>query len=590
MNWHRKISPSFFFLRQLKKITIFFNSINNAIEENVFRRYASLNRSKRFIISWVLLVVLLFFVLLAQNFMLSNYFQVNKFIPGGVFSEGIVGTFTNANPIYATSSVDSTVSHLLFSSLFTYNNQNKLVGELASSYSINSTGRVYTIKLKPNLFWQDGQPLTSKDIVFTYNLIENPDTQSPLQSSFQGIKVSTDGPRIVIFKLPDVLASFIYSLTNGIVPQHILGSVPPIDMRSALFNTNNPIGSGPFLWHGIVVTGINPKTAESEIQLLPNNKYFGGRVLLNQFNIKSYPTIKLLKQAFLSNKVFSAVGLPNNSIKSLKNIYDYHFLFTAGTYVFFKTSAGVLADQQLRQALVMATNVPKIINKLGYATHQVFEPLLVGQLAYNPLYKQFGFNLAQANNLLQSDGWLLNKNGYRYKNNQLLQLSITALDTSDYAMIANTLKQQWHKVGVKLSVNLENSSDFNISIEYHQYQALINSISIGIDPDVFIYWDSSQANPQLTNSLNFSEFKNSVADEALESGRTRLNPALRVIKYQPFLKVWQQQAPAIGLYQPDLSLISHGEINGLEEHVINTNTDIFSNLIHWEINSQRQTE
>ncbi len=590
MSWQKKNLLNQFFEKTFKKLFDYSNNAGDYIEKNIFRKYSSLNRSKRFIISWLLLIVILFFVLVVQNFMLSDYYQVNKFIPGGVFSEGIVGTFTNANPIYATSDVDSTVSHLLFASLFTYNNQNKLVGDLASSYSIDTTGRVYTIKLKPNLFWQDGRPLTSQDVVFTYNLIQNPDTQSPFQSSFQGIKVTATNPTTVVFKLPDVLSSFIYSLTNGIVPEHILGSIPPIDMRSALFNTNHPIGSGPFSWQGIEVTGSDPTNAESQIQLVPNKYFNGGQAKLSEYIIKSYPTNQLLQQAFLANQVIAAVGLSNKNVNKIPNVYRYHFLFTAGTYVFFKTSSGFLTDQQLRQALVMATNVPQIINSLGYVTHQVSEPLLVGQLGYNPKYKQSSLNLNGANQLLQSNGWLLSKNGYRYKNNQLLQFSLTTLDTPDYTMVANLLQKQWQKIGVKLNLNIQAPGDFNISLQYHQYDALLYDISIGIDPDVFIYWDSSQANPQLTGSLNFSEFKNSTADESLESGRTRLNPALRVIKYQSFLNVWQQQAPAVGLYQPGLILVSHSVINGLRGHVINTNTDIFANLVNWEIDSQRQTE
>ena len=101
------------------------------------------------------------------------------------------------------SDVDTSVSKLIFASLFTYNSSNQLVGELASSYQVNSLGNIYTVHLKPNLTWQDGQPLTSKDVVFTYDLIENPDAQSPLFNSWQGVKVTADGPLTVTFNLPD---------------------------------------------------------------------------------------------------------------------------------------------------------------------------------------------------------------------------------------------------------------------------------------------------------------------------------------------------------------------------------------------------
>ena len=62
--------------------------------------------------------------------------------------------------------------------------------------------------------------------------------------------------------------------------------------------------------------------------------------------------------------------------------------------------------------------------------------------------------------------------------------------------------------------------------------------------DVYVYWGSNQ------QAVNFSEYKSAAADESLEAGRTRSNSALRVIKYEPFLQAWQQDAPALGLYQP----------------------------------------
>ena len=74
----------------------------------------------------------------------------------------------------------------------------------------------------------------------------------------------------------------------------------------------------------------------------------------------------------------------------------------------------------------------------------------------------------------------------------------------------------------------------------HNYDAVMTSISIGVDPDVFVYWDSAEADIRSTTRLNFSEFSNTTADESLQAGRTRLSPILRVIKYEPFLQAWQQ--------------------------------------------------
>ena len=209
-----------------------------SIDRHLFKRFDRLLPVKRFIAIWVGLMTILLIAVLSQLLSLSGYFQSLKPVPGGIYSEGLVGSFTNANPIYATSDADQTVSSLIFSGLLKTNNQGNLVGNLASSYTVDTTQKVYTVHLKPNLTWQDGRPLTANDVVFTFKTIQDPDAQSPLFSSWQGIKVSAPNSQTVVFKLPDVLASFPYELTTGILPEHILAKVPASDLRSAAFNTN----------------------------------------------------------------------------------------------------------------------------------------------------------------------------------------------------------------------------------------------------------------------------------------------------------------------------------------------------------------
>lgn len=204
-----------------------------------------LGRVRRFIAIWVALIILLLGGLFIQIRRLQSYYLTNQPAPGGIYNEGILGSFTNVNPIYASGSVDSSVSRLVFAGLFTFNDKNQLVGELAKSYTVDARGTTYTVSLKDNLQWQDGKPLTAEDVVFTYTTIQNPDTKSPLASSWQGIKVAAIDKKTVSFTLPSILSAFPYSMVNGIIPKHVLGKVAPDQMRSVLFNTNSPIGSGP---------------------------------------------------------------------------------------------------------------------------------------------------------------------------------------------------------------------------------------------------------------------------------------------------------------------------------------------------------
>jgi peptide/nickel transport system substrate-binding protein len=562
------------------------------LEQHFFRRFGHLAAVRRFVSGWLTLVILLIVGILIQNLLLSGYFQALRPVPGGIYDEGVLGRFTNASPLYATSDVDTTVSHLIFAGLFSYDDQNRLVGDLASGYSVDAKGTTYTVHLKPHLTWQDGQPLTSADVVFTYQMIQNPDAESPLQTSWQGITVSSDGLLGVTFKLPNPLASFPDSLTNGIIPRHLLASIPPVDMRSADFNTEDPVGAGPFAWQAVQVTGSDPNTAEEQIALIPFAHYQGGRPKLQQFVVHAYADQTQLTQAFKSNQLDGAEGLNSvpSALHGMTSLQSHTLLLSAATMVFFRTSDGVLADTQVRQALVQAADVPQIMTQLGYATVAVREPLLANQLGYNPIYRQAGFNLTAAKALLTADGWVVGNGGLRDKAGQPLEFSLTAADTPEYHLVVRDLQRQWQQLGVRLEPQFLDSADFQSALSQHDYSAVLYGISIGIDPDVFVYWDSSQADPRSPNRLNLSEYKNATADASLEGGRTRLDPTLRIIKYQPFLQAWQQDNPALGLYQPRLLYLTDGQVAGLTDHTINTATDRFDNVQNWEIREAKVTD
>ena len=191
--------------------------------------------------------------------------------------------------------------------------------------------------------------------------------------------------------------------------------------------------------------------------------------------------------------------------------------------------------------------------------------------------------------MLEADGWKTAKNGVRAKAGQPLAFTLTAADTPEDRLVTGQLRQQWQRLGVKLNVQLLGTVDFQNALTYHGYDAILDGISIGVDPDVFVYWDSSQADIRSANRLNLSEYKNPVADAALEAGRTRLDPTLRIIKYKPFLEAWQHDSPALGLYQPRVLYLTNGPVSGLGDHPVNTAIDRFANVQNWEIRQAKVT-
>jgi peptide/nickel transport system substrate-binding protein len=580
------------FRRRQKQVEAAAVAAEKSLDTNLIGRFDKFLRVKRFAFGWLILVLLITFCTIMQTIGLSSHYQQVQPYRGGIYNEGIVGTYSNANPLFAAGSVDVAVSRLIFSGLLKYDNHNQLTGDLAESYTVDQSGKQYVVKLKPNLTWQDGAPLTAEDVAFTYKLIQNPDVGSPLLPSWQGITITANNDRTVTFDLPSVFAPFAYNLVTGIVPEHILDKVPAAQLRSDAFNTTQPVGAGPFAWQAFEnSTNTDPDKLVSLVALKPFDHYAHGKPKLDGFVLHTFGSKGQMIEAFQKRDINAMTGLdrvPTQFAKS-KDVTATSFNSTAAVMSFFRTSSGVLADTQVRQAMVQGADTVGVLQQLGYPTRPVNEPLLATQLGYDPKFKQASYNPTVANELLDKAGWTRGSNGKRSKAGQPLAFRLYAEDTPENSRTARLLAKDWAALGADVTPVLQQLTDFQTTLEFHTYDALLYGISIGVDPDVYAYWDSSQADIRSNSRLNFSEYKSAVADAALESGRTRLDPALRVIKYKPFLQAWQADAPALGLYQPRFLYITRGTVYGLDDHTINTDADRYDSVANWQIHTTRVT-
>ena len=558
------------------------------LDRHIFRRWHNFKPAARFASFWIGLLLILMAMVILQTLQLGSYYLKIQPVAGGVYSEGMIGRFSNANPIYASSDIDTAVSKLLFDSLFTYDNQNKIVGDLASSWGIDDKETIYTINLKDGVLWHDGQPFSSDDVVFTYQTIQNPDAKSPFLANWAGIKIEKIDRLTVRFTLPNAYAPFLHSLTSGVLPYHLLKDIPVAELRSAVFNTQSPIGTGPFKWQDVVV---DEKRQSDTIQLAHFENYHNGVPKLEGVTLKTYPDNNNLLDDLASKKIISAAGL---DLANADYDQDYEltsFNLMSANMLFLKTSSQLLSDINVRQAIIKATNVPALLATVGYPSIPVTEPILNSQLGYNPAYQQIRFDLTAAVQQLESAGWVLPPGEhYRVKNGQQLTIRLAYENKRAFSQLVKVLQEQWDQMGINLVVNVtQTAEDSQKYIDNHDYDVLLYGISIGADPDVYVYWHSSQITGSGQTRLNFSEYQSKIADLSLESGRSRSNESLRIAKYQPFLSRWQNDAPAIGLYQPRYLYVSNQHLYSIETKFINTSSDRFNNIENWMIDTTRKT-
>lgn len=526
----------------------------------IANRWSNVRDVARHTTTWLVVVGLLIGLAFSQSLWLRQSYTTVAPGAGGTYAEGMIGRLETINPLYASSTAEVSVAKLVFSSLLDYDRDNALRPNAAKSWNVSNDGKVYTVQLRDDVYWHDGERLTADDVLFTVRLMQNPLVRANQYGSWAGVKATKVASDTISFTLPNVYAPFVHSLTFGIVPQHILKDVRPVDMRENDFG-RQPVGSGPFLFKRIQV--IDPAKDRLVAHMEANSRYYRGGPLLNRFQVHTYESYEALERAFRTSEVNAALGLQATQIAGLvaRSSGDVapDVLLEDGMYALFNADSPMVGDKELRQALLRGTNRRAIIESVAGRATLLDNPLLVSHIGTSG--KQAAYDPKKANSRLTELGWKL-ENGIREKDGVELALSVVAPDSGDYKTVVNNLVSQWRELGVKITVDFVNTQEIASNyLQPRNYDVLVYEFAIGSDPDVYPYWHSSQAKP---SGLNFANYRSVLADDALSSARARLDPSLREAKYRAFAEQWRADVPAIALYQPFLSYVKNPDSTSLE--------------------------
>lgn len=500
---------------------------------------------------------------------------------GGVYVEGVIGNISTLNPLLAASEPEQAVSRLLFSSLYNYDVTGALHTDLVESMTVKDD-KVYTIKLR-NAVWHDGKKLTAEDVVYTINLIKNPQVRSPLRVNWLDISARAIDDSTVEFMLPAVYAGFSHALTFPVIPKHILQSVSPSSMREADFSSN-PVGSGPFAVKRVQTSESTSST--DVVRMEPNTKYYGAVSTLSRLELRSYGNESLLVKAVNSGEVSAASGLSLSAADNIKSkqYSTKHWLLNKGVYLLMNNRSQTLQDARVRQALRYATDTSSIRATVGDNVARLDTPILQSQIAQK-LPAAPDYNLDKAKALLKEAGWTYNQGQWKGKDGRPLAVAVTTSSGRDeYKKIVDALKQQWSKLGVDVQLREIDTSSTTTSfvqsvLQPRDYDALLYELELGADPDVFAYWHSSQAS---ASGYNFANYSNRTVDNDLVGGRSRTNSALRAAKYIQFVNQWLNDAPAIGLYQSVGSYVLNNGASIVEPRgSLNTMNDRYADVTMW---------
>ena len=352
---------------------------------------------------------LVFFVLFLSSFTFicfNFYYNNTKTVStmGGTYTEGIIGQPRFINPIYANSDVDRDLTQLIFSGLMKYDENLNVVPNLAENFEIEDEGKIYVFHLKENLEWEDGEPITVDDIIFTIHTIQNPEFKSPIQANWVGVETEKVNDSTIRFILKKPYAAFLENSVIGILPQHIWQNVSAEEFAFEPHNLE-PIGSGPFK-----IKKVKQKVNQIVSITLNQNPFYHGKK----------PNISEIKFLFFEDedKLIRAAQKENIQALSLSSAvtigekWENHIMSLPRYFaVFFnQEKLKVLGDKNIRLALNYATDKKEIHQKI------VDSPILPEMYGFDLPETIYEFDLEKAKEILDENGYQdTNGDGIREK-------------------------------------------------------------------------------------------------------------------------------------------------------------------------------
>ncbi len=509
---------------------------------------------------------------------------------GGEYREGLLGQPRLINPLSATTNTDLAMADLVFSGLYTYDNDGNLVPDLADGMpAISDDQKQYTIKLKRNVRWHDNRPFTADDVVFTVQTLQDSAYNSPLRGEWLNTSVEKTDDYTMVFSNKDVSGPFIYNLTLPIISRAVWNKIDGEHFTLSSANLE-AVGTGPYAIKEIkkMPTG---KIQSMTLEAFPY--YYQGKPNIDAIRLVFYDTTDDVINALHSGEIQGFGFMPfdrsihiSSSNKSLKILELPQPQYQA---MFFNLNLAnkLFANKDVRQALSLGTDRQEILNDVYNGSARLIPgPILPEQLGFNPAVGITPYNLARAQALLDGAGWKINPStNLRTKNNQPFQLTLATNDFILNSRTAELIQKQWEKLNIQVGLNILAAKELSDNvIKPRAFDALLVSQKLGADPDPFVFWHSSQIkNP----GLNISGFNNAEADKLISSARGTTHRDVREQNYRRFQEILDSQIPALFLNQSVYIYAIDAGINNVAMKVLYDPNLRFANTAQWYIDTRR---
>jgi ABC-type transport system substrate-binding protein len=395
----------------------------------------------------------------------------------------------------------------------------KLPGELLPATEHNP---VIIFHLRRHVKFHDGHVFDAHDVKFTYEAIMNPKNLSPRIADYEPVKrVEVVDPLNVRIVYKRLYSPALATWGMGILPEHLLndralreealglGKDPDkFSLRQSGFN-RRPIGCGPFVFR--------EWKSDQYITLYRFEEYWEGAPNYKRYVYRIIPDILTQEMEFYAGTIDS-YGVQPHQVERLKDNPKYQSfsgLSFGYTYIGYNMRREPFNDTRVRRALGMAIDVNKIIDFVLYGQgERITGPFVKQTDYYNHRIEPIPYDPQKALRLLEEVGWKRNEQGWLEKDGKRLQFTLITNSGNDLRKAVLAIAQDaWRQIGIDVRTDLLEWSVFiQERVDKGDFDALILGWAMGIEPDLYQIWHSSQTN---SHQLNFVAFRNKEADDLI---------------------------------------------------------------------------
>ncbi|HEX2095512.1 MAG TPA: ABC transporter substrate-binding protein [Longimicrobiaceae bacterium] len=431
-------------------------------------------------------------------------------------------------------------------------------------------------RMRSGLRWSDGQPITARDVVWTYDMVRDPRVASPRQDYTENIdSVRAENDSTVVFHFKRRNPEMLYHSGLPIAPRHAFEGANPAEFRThprlANPGNGNLVVSGPFM--------IGSWARGQQVVLVPN-PHFPVRPNLDQIVIRVIPDPTTRLVELQTEKVDFTRPIPHDQIPRLrqqtphirfereqKRNYDY--------IAYNPRRVEAFADPEIRRALGLAIDVPAIIRALRMEEYSV-----PGSGPYAPIFRDLydpqrmrplPYDTAQARRILESKGWrdtdgdgILDRNGRPFR-----FTLVTNTGNQRRTDVQQIVQQQLRRIGVDVQLQQIEFNTFQDRLINKNFEAALGNWGVGLSADLSELWGED-------SPFNFVSYRNPEVTRLFEQALSQPTSELA----NPY---WRQAAELIARDQPYTWLYYFDQVDGVNNRLKGMKIDTFGSYQNaWE--------